>query len=332
MSDASPFHEFQVSPDEAGARFDRALTDGLNRAGLGPVSRARVKALIEAGEARLDGATITDPSHRVKPGMRLGLRLPAPEDATPAPQAMALDIVYEDDDVIVIDKPPGLVVHPGPGTPDQTLVNALIAHCGDSLSGINGVKRPGIVHRIDKDTSGLLVVAKNDLAHQGLAAQFADHSLERVYTALVWGGPEIATGRIEGAIGRDARDRKKRALRATGGKHAVTHYKRLAWLAGRRFSLMECRLETGRTHQIRVHMTAKGWPLVGDPVYGRGRGLGGLSPAAQAALRHFNRQALHAGVLGFEHPRSGEFLRFQSPLPPDMAGLISLLEKEESHA
>lgn len=313
----------------AGARLDRALTEGLNnRMPDAALSRARVKSLIEQGLALLNGATIAEPSYRVKPGDELTLHLPPPENARPLPQDIPLVIVYEDEDLIVIDKPAGLVVHPAPGNPNATLVNALIAHCGASLSGINGVKRPGIVHRLDKDTSGLLVAAKTDLAHQGLAAQFADHSIERAYRALVWGQPPHMTGRIEGAIGRDPRNRKKMALRRQGGKAAITHYKRLHSYAGGSFSLLECRLETGRTHQIRVHLTSQGLPLVGDPIYGQSRlgSLRALPTELRTSIEKFPRQALHAGLLGFIHPRRAEALRFQSPIPEDIQNLITSLE------
>ena len=245
----------------------------------------------------------------------------------PAAQSLPLDILYEDPDVIVLMKPPGMAVHPGPGTPDRTLVNALIAHCGDSLSGIGGVRRPGIVHRLDKDTSGLLVAAKTDLAHQGLAADFASHVIERAYLAVVWGIPSPRSGEIEGAIGRHPTNRKKMAIVARGGKPALTRY-RVVRPLGRGASLVECRLATGRTHQIRVHLTALGHPVIGDPVYGRPTParLALLSPAQQQAARAMGRQALHAYRLGFRHPRSGEQLVWESDLPADIENLIESLE------
>lgn len=241
---------------------------------------------------------------------------------------MDLSVAYEDDDLIVIDKPPGLVVHPAPGSPDHTLVNALLAHCGESLSGIGGVKRPGIVHRIDKDTSGLLVVAKNDRAHHGLAEQFSVHSLERAYRALVWGVPMPAQGEIHGNIGRSPQDRKKMAIVSHGGKPALTRYRVLRSFAGGAVSLVECRLATGRTHQIRVHMTSIGHPLVGDQTYGRARSakVKHLPDQARLALLEFPRQALHASVLGFIHPNSGVMLKFESQIPDDFNELVSLLE------
>lgn len=283
--------------------------------------------MIEAGRVAADGQTITEPSHRVKLGQTFSVRVPAAVDATPRPQAIALNIVYEDADIIVIDKPAGMVVHPAPGNPDATLVNALIAHCGASLSGIGGVRRPGIVHRIDKDTSGLVVAAKNDAAHAGLSALFARHDVERAYRAVVWGSPPKSSGQIEGNIGRDPRNRKKMTVRRAGGKTALTHYRVL-----RRFgdaaSLIECRLATGRTHQIRVHLAHLGHGLIGDPVYGRSRSrrLGKLDDAARAAVEGFGRQALHACLLGFVHPVSGVRLRFESPLPEDMTALIAALK------
>lgn len=314
---------------DPGDRIDRWLTRRLDaRDGVPPLSRNRLKTLILDGRVQADGATISDPSDAVKPGARYRIEVPAAAPAEPEGQDLPLAVVYEDAALIVIDKPAGMTVHPAPGAPRDTLVNALIAHCGSSLSGIGGVRRPGIVHRIDKDTSGLLVVAKTDAAHHGLARLFADHTIERVYRALCWGAPVPPAGRIEGAIGRHPRDRVRMAVRPDGaGKPAVTHYR-----TQRRFgdaaALLECRLETGRTHQIRVHLAHLGNPLVGDPVYGRGRTarLAGVPEAAREKLRGFPRQALHAAVLGFAHPVSGETLRFESPLPADFADLLAGLE------
>jgi 23S rRNA pseudouridine1911/1915/1917 synthase len=247
---------------------------------------------------------------------------------------MALSIVYEDEDLIVIDKPPGLVVHPAAGHDSGTLVNALIAHCGESLSGIGGVKRPGIVHRLDKDTSGLLVVAKNDLAHQALAAQFADHGrtgpLERAYLAIVWGVPERRRGTVEAALARSTHNREKIVVVGEErGRYAITHYELLESLppALPVASLVRCELETGRTHQIRVHMAHLGHPLLGDPTYGSGfkTKANRLAERSREALDVLDRQALHAAILGFEHPRSGEFLRFETPLPPNLAALLEAL-------
>ncbi len=311
--------------EDAGERLDRFLARRL--AGF---SRSRLKNLIEAGHVSAGGATLSDPSHRVKPGRTYVLSLPAVVSAKPEGQAIDLPIVYEDADLIVVDKPAGLVVHPAPGNPDRTLVNALIAHCGDSLSGIGGEKRPGIVHRLDKDTSGLIVAAKNDLAHRALAADFAARRIERTYRAVVWGIPVPREGEIAGAIGRHPVDRKRMAVVKRGGKPALTRYRVIRAL-GPGASLIECQLATGRTHQIRVHLAAAGYPLLGDPVYGRetAERRSRLSAACRRALAGFGRQALHARTLGFLHPRRGEQLRFESPLPPDILNLIKALETKE---
>jgi 23S rRNA pseudouridine1911/1915/1917 synthase len=298
------------------------------------LSRSRLQALIRDGRVSVDGAPVLDPNRKVAGGARIALAVPPPVPAEPRGEAIALAIVYEDDDLIVIDKPAGLVVHPAAGHESGTLVNALIAHCGASLSGIGGVRRPGIVHRLDKDTSGLLVIAKNDRAHQGLAAQFADHGrtgpLERAYLALVWGVPERSRGTIEAALARSLHNREKIAVvPEERGRYAITHYDVIEPLppAGPVASLVRCALETGRTHQIRVHMAHLGHPLLGDLVYGAGykTKANRLSEAQQAALKTLGRQALHAALLGFEHPRTGEFLQFESPLPADMAALVGAL-------
>ncbi|PWC53024.1 RluA family pseudouridine synthase [Azospirillum sp. TSO22-1] len=324
-------HTVAVPDTAAGERLDKILAahiDGL--------SRSRAQALLEQGHVRFEGRTIADPSQRVKPGQTFDVFIPEAEPAIPEAQDIPLQVVYEDEDVLVLDKPAGLVVHPAAGNPDNTLVNALLAHCGDSLSGIGGVKRPGIVHRLDKDTSGLMVVAKNDRAHHALTEQFSGRSLSRTYQALVWGVPSPARGRIEGNIGRDPHDRKKMAVVA-GGKPAATRYTVLkAFHNGA--ALVECTLETGRTHQIRVHMTHIGHPLVGDPLYGRGRSTrpgksnrGGSKTAPlpeplRGALVGFPRQALHAVGLTFAHPRTGERLSFSTDLPGDLQALIRTLE------
>ena len=313
---ATAREEITVAETEAGERLDRILA-----ARLATLSRSRLKKLIETGQVSSDGATINDPSLRVKAGQRFALALPPPVADRPLPQAMALDIRYEDDQLLVLDKPAGLVVHPAPGNPDRTLVNALLAHCGESLAGIGGVKRPGIVHRIDKDTSGLMVVAKTDLAQQKLSADFAAHRLTRSYLAVTRGVPSPRAGTIVTRIGRSRVNRKKMAVVTSGGKEAVTHYRVLRAL-GLRAALVECRLATGRTHQIRVHLTSIGHPLIGDQTYGSGRAAG-LPEAARA----FPRQALHANVIGFNHPLSCAYLEFSSPLPPDMAALIAALER-----
>ena len=311
-------HRFTVARAEGRARLDRLLADHVPA-----LSRSRLKNLIETGRVSIAGETITEPGYRVKPGQDVTLVIPPPTDDTPRAQAMPLQIAYEDDDLIVVDKPAGLVVHPAPGNPDRTLVNALLAHCGASLSGIGGVRRPGIVHRLDKDTSGLMVAAKNDAAHHGLSTQFATRRLSRTYRAVVWGVPRPGAGRIEGAIGRDTRNRKRMAVRASGGKPAVTRYRVLQSSAAL-WSLVECRLETGRTHQIRVHMAHLGHPLLCDALYGGARRRR-LDERLRAALAHCPRQALHAAALGFVHPASGAELAFESPLPADMRALIEAL-------
>jgi 23S rRNA pseudouridine1911/1915/1917 synthase len=321
-----------VAEEAAGERLDRYLSSRLGDAAL---SRSRLKALILEGHVRLvdaaGGATITDPSRKIKPGEVYEVGEPAPIAADPQAHDIPLDVVYEDEHLIVVNKPAGLVVHPAPGNPEDTLVNALLHHCGDTLSGIGGVKRPGIVHRIDKDTSGLVVAAKTDRAHHGLAALFAEHDIERAYDAVVWGHPNPPHGVIEGDIGRDPRDRKRMAVVSRNGKPAVTHYetRKLVYDAKGQpvCALVRCQLETGRTHQIRVHMTSRGNPLVGDPTYGRARGLQrfALSDLARAALGGFRRQALHAATLGFRHPVTGKLLRFEAPLPPDLAELLAAL-------
>ena len=312
----------------AAERLDKALALAFP-----DVSRARFQALIAEGAVSVEGIPVREPKHKVKPGDLLHVLLPEATPAEPLPEAMELAIVYEDKDVIVIDKPAGLVVHPGAGNETGTLVNALIAHCGESLSGIGGVKRPGIVHRIDKDTSGLLVVAKNDRAHHGLSEQFAAHGrdgrLERSYLALVWGVPERKTGTIEAAIDRSTANRQKMAVsRGAGAREAITHYEVLESFGKPPVaSLIRCQLETGRTHQIRVHMAHIGHPLLGDEVYGSGFRTSAkkLNPSAQKALNQLKRQALHATTLGFEHPATGKPLRFESHAPDDFAHLLDTL-------
>jgi 23S rRNA pseudouridine1911/1915/1917 synthase len=306
----SETRDVTVTGADEGERLDRFLARAL-----APLSRTHLKRLIETGQVHSAGAAATDPSAKTRHGERFTVTLPEPVPDKPVPQAMDLVIPYEDEHLLVVDKPAGLVVHPAPGNLDHTLVNALIAHCGESLAGIGGVKRPGIVHRLDKDTSGLMVVAKTAQAHRALAMGFATRRIERAYRAVVWGVPP-ASGEIEGAIGRNPRDRKKMALVARGGKHAMTHYRRLEAF-GTEAAMLECRLATGRTHQIRVHLASLGFPLIGDPTYGRKRGA-----------KIFPRQALHAYLLGFKHPAGEETLRFTSELPDDMTNLVVTLRGE----
>ena len=320
---------FDVDEAGSGERLDRFL--GRSAAGRSvALSRTRLKALIEAGEVMVDGATARDPALRVSQGARITFEAPTPEDPPLIGEDLPLDVVYEDEHLIVVDKPAGLVVHPAPGHAHGTLVNALIRHCGESLSGVGGVRRPGVVHRLDKDTSGLIVAAKTDAAHRGLAELFADHgrsgSLEREYLALVWGGFDRAAGTIAAALARYPHSREKMAIAPEGrGRHAVTHWRVVEALGPA--SLLACRLETGRTHQIRVHLASVGRPLLGDSVYGAGfkTKQTRLADGAKAALARLGRQALHAAVLGFEHPVSGERLRFESEPPEDFSCLIKAL-------
>jgi 23S rRNA pseudouridine1911/1915/1917 synthase len=326
---ASKTMELIVGEAEAGLRLDRFLA-----AAIDDLSRQRLKGLIETGEVWVDGALRRDPALKVKGGAVVRVTVPPAEAAEPEGEAIALAIVYEDPDLIVIDKPAGLVVHPAPGNDRGTLVNALIAHCGAELSGIGGVTRPGIVHRLDKDTSGLLVVAKTDKAHRGLSAQFQAHGrdgrLERAYVAFAWGAFDRPAGVIDRPLARSPTNRRKIAIARPGtGRRAVTHYAVEAVYGDGRgqVSRVELRLETGRTHQIRVHLSDLGHPLLGDLVYGAGyRASEALLPdSAQVALKALGRQALHAAVLGFEHPRTGEMLSFSSPLPPELEWLEATL-------
>ncbi|HNR77684.1 MAG TPA: RluA family pseudouridine synthase [Parvularculaceae bacterium] len=331
--------QFTVPQDYAGTRLDKWLSE------IEPAfSRSRFKALIEQGALSRNGTAFTDPSWKIRVGEVFEFAPPPVEPAVPKPEAIALDIFYEDDDIIVVNKPAGMVVHPAAGNWNGTLVNALIAHCGASLSGVGGVARPGIVHRLDKDTSGLLVAAKRDASHAKLSEAFSAHDIERVYDALVVGAPRPAVGTVDAPLARAGGDRKKMAVvdeddARPDQRRAVTHYRLVeaygrgrAKLAGDALAaLIECRLETGRTHQIRVHMASIGCPLIGDPVYGRGPGLSGLKPGdaaadtAIAAIKGFRRQALHARILGFNHPISGKALRFASPAPEDFRTLADAL-------
>ncbi|MCR9219142.1 MAG: RluA family pseudouridine synthase [Alphaproteobacteria bacterium] len=311
-----------VAPEDAGERCDRWLADRLPE-----LSRNRLKSLILEGFVSADGETVSEPKTPVKPGSEVLVTVPPAAPATPQAQAIPLAVVYEDADLIVVDKPAGMAVHPAPGTPDGTLVNALLHHCAGGLSGIGGVARPGIVHRLDKETSGLIVCAKTDAAHAALSRQFAARSAGRRYLAVCWGRPEPPDGGVDAPIGRDPRQRTRMAIvRGRAGKPAVTRYEVLRRL-GPGASLLACKLQTGRTHQIRVHMTHIGCPLIGDPVYGRATPArrARLSPAARAAAEGFGRQALHAAALDFIHPTSGAAMHFDSPAPPDMARLIEAL-------
>lgn len=337
--------ELRLQPQIAQVLVTDALAqhrlDRLLALALPDVSRTRLKALIEQGRVTAAGGALMDASARVKAGMTLTVETPPPDSAEIAAQNIPLNVVFEDAHLIVIDKPAGLVVHPAAGNPDGTLVNALLAHCGVSLKGIGGETRPGIVHRIDKDTSGLLVAAKTELAHRSLGKQFAAHVIERAYLACVWGAPREPVGTISTQINRSPANRQKMAVVHSGGKHAITHYaiQRLYaqgrpwpepapdwtqtpygdWRRAATASLVECRLETGRTHQVRVHLAHLGHPLIGDAVYGRNKTVPGLEiPIA--------RQALHAAVLGFQHPKTHKQMRFESPLPPDFRALVSALE------
>ncbi len=317
-------HTILVPEDSAGIRLDKWLATALSE-----TSRSRLRMLIEQGAVTIANVPQLDPAYRVKAGQTLTVHFPEPDAALPVPQHMDLDIVFEDDSLVVINKPPGLVVHPAPGNPDKTLVNALLAHCGDSLQGIGGVRRPGIVHRIDKDTSGLLVAAKTEKAHAGLAAQFAAHDIDRSYDAFVWGRPQPSKGKITGAIGRSPHNRKKMAIVTRGGKTAETLYA-TASTFGAVAAHVRCTLTTGRTHQIRVHMTSIGHPLIGDSTYGSARTklLRDVTPAGGASIKSFSRQALHAAILGFQHPTTGKTLSFECPLPEDMQSLRITLANE----
>jgi 23S rRNA pseudouridine1911/1915/1917 synthase len=323
-----------VAEEDTGGRIDRVLA-----ARIPSLSRSRLKALILGGQVTTAHVTILDPASPVKAGDVISVNLPPPEDPVPQGENIPLDIIYEDDDLIVLNKPRGLVVHPSAGHATGTLVNALIAHCGDSLSGIGGVKRPGIVHRLDKDTTGLLVVAKNDKAHKALSKQFADKlesGLQRGYLAVVWGAPDRPKGTIDAPLDRSPINREKQAVRE-GGRDAITHWEMRERYVSKEgkdagkpvASLLACMLETGRTHQIRVHLAHIGHPIMGDETYATGfkTKAGRLGEDARDALEALGRQALHAAVLGFTHPVTGETLRFEAPLPPDMARVVAALRK-----
>jgi 23S rRNA pseudouridine1911/1915/1917 synthase len=319
---AGEAREVELPPEAAGQRLDKALA-----AELPDVSRARLQALIAQGALSLGGRPLTDGAAKARAGTYL-LLVPEPLPADPEPEAVPLEVLYEDAELIVVDKPAGMAAHPAPGSLTGTLVNALLHHCAGRLSGVGGVARPGIVHRLDKDTSGVMVAAKTDAAHQGLSKLFAAHDIERVYVALARGAPHPARGRIETRIGRSPHDRKKMAVLKSGGREAVTLYQveRAFGPAEKPLaSRIACRLQTGRTHQIRVHLASRGSPCLGDPVYGSGTPAPAVREAvAEAGLK---RQALHAAVLGFVHPVTGEAMRFETPPPEDMARLQALLER-----
>ena len=291
------------------------------------LSRSRIQSLMAEGRVLLEQVVVKNTNHRVKPGQMVCLTLPQAREATPVAQNIPLEIIFEDEHLLVVNKAAGMVVHPAPGNQDGTLVNALLHHCGTTFQGIGGVKRPGIVHRLDKDTSGLMVVAKTEPCHHGLVELFSRHAIERSYHALVWGVPQPRTGTITGAIGRNPHNRKKMAVVSRGGKPAVTHYKVLQKLACDTVSHLECRLETGRTHQIRVHMSHAGTALLGDPVYGNQskNRQKSFSDAAKILMQGFNRQALHARTLGFVHPVTGERHLFESELANDLNALLKIL-------
>ncbi len=334
-------HTVSVNEEEAGTRLDRYLATALESLDPAP-SRSRIRILIEEGHVTTGTPnaerTISEVAYRVKPGETYHVILPTPGPATPLPEAIPLSILHEDSHLIVVDKPAGLVVHPAPGSPDGTLVNALLAHCGPDFTGIGGELRPGIVHRLDKETSGLMVVAKTEAALKHLQDQFAIHGrdgrLERAYTAFVWGKPHPSKGTVNAPLARSRHNRLKitvtRSVEAQGAREAITHYKVDQSFGAPEplVSQVTCHLETGRTHQIRVHMTHLGHPILGDPVYGTAHKNRSqkLSEAGRHALEALGRQALHAHLLGFEHPESGKKLRFESPLPPEMTDLLGALE------
>lgn len=326
----------EAADSDAGTRLDRFLSEQFEL-----LSRSRAKALVKAGAASMNGVQITDPRAAITAGAVYTLEMPPAAPATPEPEDIPLEILFEDADLIIVNKPAGMAVHPAPGSWQGTLVNALLHHCNGELPGIGGVERPGIVHRLDKNTTGVMVAAKTEAAHAGLSALFAAHDIERVYLAATRGAPRPLVGTVDAAIARSTNDRKKMAVvrnpESGAGRRAVTHYKAAETFGLRdkgagvpAAALMECRLETGRTHQIRVHMGHIGAPLIGDPVYGKNRGISAYGTGeafieATTAARKFPRQALHAAVLGFVHPVTGEDLRFEAPLPEDMSALVEAL-------
>lgn len=320
--------EVVVDAEMAGGRLDAVLAKAHTA-----LSRSRIKDLILDGAVSVGGKTVSEPKYRLSTGETIVLLAPPPEDAEPHAEDIPLDILYEDDQLIVVNKPVGMVVHPAPGSPDGTLVNALLFHCGDSLQGIGGVKRPGIVHRLDRDTSGVMVAAKTEKAHKHLSEQFADHGrtgpLHRAYIAFVWGSTETAKGTVDAPLGRDQNNRLKQTVRKDG-REAITHYFVEARFgdAGWDITRVQCQLETGRTHQIRVHMAHIGHPLVADAVYASGYAtkINKLPPEVAGPIQALGRQALHAAELGFEHPVTGEEMSFEAPLPADLQALEEALE------
>ena len=319
MNKTSPqSYTYTVPKTNEGQRLDQFLSLATS-----DYSRTRLKSLIQSGNVTLFGKKVAEPAYRVKYRDELKLIIPLCKPPIPVGQSIPLEVFYEDDDVLVLDKPSGLVVHPAPGNPDKTLVNALISHCGKSLSGIGGVSRPGIVHRLDKDTSGVMVVAKNDFSHRHLARQFSEHSLDRVYLALVWGMVSPVKGQILKNIGRNPNSRRKMAVLDKGGKEAITNFK-VKFFVGSHATLVECKLKTGRTHQIRVHMHSIGYPIIGDPLYGKSKtsSLTKEFPLFFGKVKNLGRQALHAHTIGFSHPRTEERIRFQSRLPSEISSLL----------
>lgn len=311
-----------VNKEYKGLRIDKFLALSFPE-----MSRSQIQRLIKSGNVSCDDDIIADNSFKVRVDDSYQVFVPEAVDADPEPENIPLEIVFEDEDIIIVNKPAGMTVHPAPGSPNGTLVNALLYHCSDRLSGVGGVKRPGIVHRIDKDTSGLLVVAKNDMAHRSLSEQFFEHSIERTYFALVYGVPNPLSGRIAANIGRSPYDRKKMAILQTGGKSAVTNYKTIENFKNCA-SLVQCNLETGRTHQIRVHMSSLGCNLIGDQLYVKAKKtlVKGINEDIKKYVNSFPRQALHATTLGFKHPRSNEFVSFRSEFPDDFNELLTYLK------
>lgn len=322
IKDNTIYNSQIVNKDYKGLRIDKFLALSFPE-----MSRSQLQRLIKNGNVSCDDDIIADNSFKVREEDVYQVFVPPAVEADPQPENIPLDIVFEDEDIVVVNKPAGMTVHPAPGATHGTLVNALLFHCGDSLSGVGGVKRPGIVHRIDKDTSGLLVVAKNDVAHRCLSEQFFAHSIERTYYALVYGVPNPLNGKIEGNIGRSPYDRKKMAILSNGGKHAVTHYQTIENFKNIA-ALIKCNLETGRTHQIRVHMASIGCNLIGDQTYVKSKKttIKGLSEEAKEYINTFPRQALHATTLGFIHPRSQTWVNFSSSFPNDFETLHNVLK------